>query len=108
MPDKHLSPDTQIIIDAVRESKEDTHKQISAMRDAQRSLKEEVQSLAKGFPDSDPESHRRYHESVIEWRELRNRMVKDALIHASKLGFFAGLAWVAYAIWVTIKMEVTK
>lgn len=108
MPDKHLSPDTQLIINAVRESKEDTHKQISAMRDAQRSLKDEVQNLAKGFPDGDPDSHRRYHESVIEWRELRNKMVRESLAHAAKLGFFAGMAWVAYAVWIALKMEITR
>lgn len=108
MPDKHLSPDTQLIINAVRESREDTNKQISAMRDAQRSLKDEVQNLARGFPDGDPDSHRRYHETVIEWRELRNRIVRDALAKAGTVGFFAGAGWVLYALWTAIKMEVMR
>lgn len=108
MPDKHLSPDTQLIINAVRESREDANKQISAMRDAQRSLKDDVQNLARGFPDGDPDAHRRYHESVIEWRETRNMMVKAALMHAAKVGGIAGTGWVLYALWTALKMEITR
>lgn len=108
MQDQHLSAEARAIIAVVRESKEDTHKQIASVRDAQRSLKEEVQRIAKGFPDEDPDSHRRYHESVIEWRELRNKMVRDALTHAAKVGGIGAACWVAYALWTVFKMEVTR
>jgi len=108
MQDQHLSAEARAIIAVVRESKEDTHKQIASVRDAQRSLKEEVQRIAKGFPDEDPDSHRRYHETVIEWRELRNKMVREALVNAAKVGGVAGLGWVVYALWTAAKMEMMK
>ena len=108
MNDQHLSPDTRAIIAVVRESKEDMHKQVASIRDTQRELKDEVKKLSKGFPDEDPESHRRYHESVIEWRELRNKMVREALIKAAQVGGLGGIGWIAYALWSAFKMEIMK
>lgn len=64
--------------------------------------------ILRAFPGADTEGHRRYHESVIEWRELRNKIVRECLVNVSKVGFVAGLGWLAYAIWMAFKMEVTK
>lgn len=99
MPD--LSPDTKAIIAAVRETKGDVDRKMNEVID-------EVKELRRGFPDGDPESHRRYHESIIEWRETRNRMVKEALLHAAKVGGLAGACWVLYALWVALKMELMR
>lgn len=71
-------------------------------------LEEKVDRILGGFPGEDPDAHRRYHESIIEWRELRNRMVRETLIHVTKVGAWAGLGWLLYAIWTVIKMEVKK
>ena len=68
----------------------------------------DVAALRDGFPGGDPESHRRYHESIIEWRELRNRMVKEALIKAAQAGSIGALGWIAYAVWTAFKMEIMK
>lgn len=68
----------------------------------------EIKKLKAAFPGDDPEGHRRYHESVIEWRELRNRMIREALLQAGKVGGLGALGWIAYAVWIAIKMEVTK
>ena len=103
-----LTPDTIAIIQAVRETKGDMERQIAVLITEQRKLQSEVQTLRKGFPDGDPESHRRYHETIIEWRELRNRLVRDALVHAAKIGGVGALGWVAYAVWVSFKMGITK
>lgn len=108
MQDQHLSADTRAILAALRERDDKQRQQIGTIRDAQRTLQQEVANIARGFPDGDPDSHRRYHESVIEWRELRNKMVRDALTHAAKVGGIGAACWVAYAVWTAFKMEVLK
>lgn len=114
-----LSPDARAIVQALyaferrARDREDakhaeTAKQIDRINDTQRDLQSAVKEIASGFPGGDPDAHRRYHETIIEWRELRNRMVKDALIHAAKVGGVGGACWVAYALWTAFKMEITK
>jgi hypothetical protein len=66
-----------------------------------------IARLLSGFPADDVEGHRRYHQSVIEWRELRNKLVRDCLVNAAKATSLTALGWLAYAIWqafvVTVK-----
>lgn len=66
------------------------------------------QQLINAFPAGDTDGHRRYHETVIEWRELRNKIVRECLIHAAKIGGLAGLGWILYAIWTALKLELGK
>lgn len=103
-----LSQDTRAIIQALRETKGDVERQIAVMITEQRKIQADVAALRDGFPDGDPDSHRRYHESIIEWRELRNRMVREALVKAAQAGAVGGLGWVAYAVWTAAKMEIMK
>ena len=79
--------------------------QLSKQVSNQQSLVERVLS---GFPAADVEGHRRYHESVIEWRELRNKMVREAMIKASQAGTLAALGWLGLAIWRALKISVTQ
>lgn len=108
MQDQHLSADTRAILAVLREQDGKQQQQIGTIRDAQRALQQQVADISRGFPDGDPDSHRRYHESVIEWRELRNKMVRDALTHAAKVGGIGAACWVAYAVWTAFKMEVLR
>lgn len=64
--------------------------------------------LRSGFPAEDIDGHRRYHESVIEWRELRNKMVREALVNVAKAGTLAGIGWLVLAVWQAFKVTVTK
>ena len=64
--------------------------------------------ILEAFPADDIEGHRRYHESVIEWRELRNKMVREAMIKCSSAGALAGMGWLLYALWQMFKMEVHR
>ncbi|MER1940657.1 hypothetical protein ABS755_08105 [Castellaniella sp. FW104-16D08] len=96
-----LSDDAVAIIQAVRETTADLEAKLAGMQARQ-------EQLFAGFPDGDPESHRRYHESIIEWRELRNQMVRASLIQAAKVGGIGAFGWVAYALWQAFKMEITK
>lgn len=89
------------IIKAIQESERRTTAKLEA-------IKLELDLIRDGFPGGDTERHRRYHESVIEWRETRTRMVREALVHAGKLGFWAACAWIAYAVWIAVKMELMK
>lgn len=67
-----------------------------------------TEQVLNAFPSGDTDGHRRYHESVIEWRELRNKVVKEALIHAAKAGSLAAFGWIAYAIWQSLKITVKQ
>lgn len=103
-----LSPDTKAIIAALRETKDDTNRQIGLILEAQRKLQTEVSGIAKGFPDGDPDSHRRYHESVMEWSELRNKMIREALVKAAQVGGVGAIGWILYALYMAAKMEILK
>jgi hypothetical protein len=88
---------------------------LTEMRDNQRTLIEEVAQLEtttaklmSGFPADDVDGHRRYHESVIEWRELRNKMVREALVNVAKAGTLGALGWLALAIWKAFQISVTR
>ena len=100
-----LSEDAIAIIAAVQEATRDSTRAIEQRMDV---FQEKQAQLFAGFPGSDPEAHRRYHEAVMEWRELRNKMVREALIHAAKVGGLGAACWVAYALWTVFKMEVTR
>jgi C4-dicarboxylate-specific signal transduction histidine kinase len=67
-----------------------------------------ITRLLAGFPADDVDGHRRYHESVIEWRELRNKMVREALLKLAQAGTLAAFGWLALAIWQAFKTTVTK
>lgn len=64
--------------------------------------------LMTAFPASDVDGHRRYHESVIEWRELRNKLVRESLIKAAQATTLGGLGWVALAIWKSFLITVKQ
>lgn len=71
-------------------------------------LEASTNRLLSGFPADDVDGHRRYHESVIEWRELRNKMVREAMIKAAQAGTLAALGWLALAVWRAFQISVTR
>jgi hypothetical protein len=95
---------------------------LTEMRDAQRRMivvvegvkardeqdRATIEKLLSGFPAGDFDGHRRYHESVIEWRELRNRLVREALIKVTQAGALAAFGWLALAIWQSFKLTVKQ
>lgn len=64
--------------------------------------------LMTAFPAADVDGHRRYHEAVIEWRELRNKMVREALTKMVGASVLAALGWLGLAFWQAFKVTVTK
>ena len=70
--------------------------------------REHSELIMKGFAGADLEGHRRYHETAIEWRELRNKIVRESLINAAKAGFFGAIIWVFWALFNALKFEFFK
>lgn len=78
------------------------------MRDSQRQTVNEMKRFNNAFPGGDADAHRRYHESVIEWRELRNKLVRAALEKAFSAGALGATAWILYGLWQAFRMELKK
>lgn len=85
------------------------------MRDNQRDMADKLDAmqastdkLMTGFPAQDVDGHRRYHESVIEWRELRNKLVREALQKMVGTGALAAAGWLLLAIWQSLKITVKQ
>lgn len=72
----------------------------------QAEMEARLEGVLGAFPSSDLDGHRRYHEAVIEWQELRNKMLREALIKAGSAGLLAGLGWLLWAAWQLLKLEV--
>jgi hypothetical protein len=71
-------------------------------------LERRMDTVEKAFPGNDPESHRRYHEMMIE--EARDR---KALTKAIKEKTIAGLVWsglfvLGIAIWQYLVAQVRR
>lgn len=95
---------------------------LTELRDNQVSMRGDVEQITKkvavlqqssdlilsGFPANDVDGHRRYHQAVIEWRELRNNMARQALEKVIGAGILGACGWLLLAIWQSFKITVTK
>lgn len=81
---------------------------LTAIRDELAENTRKTDQLLRAFPAGDTDGHRRYHESVIEWRELRNRMVKEGLIKVAQAGMLGGAGILLALIWRAFKISVTQ
>ncbi len=105
----------QLILELLQEVRNDIRKLADRaqhfdddlMRHSTESNARHIQILS-AFPNKDTDGHRRYHETVIEWRELRNKIVRECLINAAKAGSLIAAGWLLYAIFVAFKMEITR
>lgn len=85
--------------------------EISILLRVERALADNTAKTEKillAFPGGDCEGHRRYHENVIEWQELRNKLIREALIKVSQAGALVGAGWIALALWQAFKLTVVK
>lgn len=64
--------------------------------------------LMNAFPAADVDGHRRYHESVIEWRELRNKVVRECLVKAAQATTLYAFGWIALALWKSFLLTVKQ
>lgn len=72
-------PDHADIIRAVQQS--EAHMAVKLAE-----IKHELDDIKEGFPGGDPDSHRRYHESLIEWRETRTKFMRDTTAQIVRAG----------------------
>lgn len=97
-----------MILKEIRDEQKATDTSIDDVKKDVAETLAKINALVLAFPGGDMEGHRRYHESVIEWRELRNKMIRAALEKVAGAGALAGCAWIAYALWQALKMEFKK
>lgn len=69
---------------------------------------ERVDDLARGFPDSDPDGHRRAHEALIRKAEARAKFYEDLRGELAKKGLWALLVLLGIALWQYVKVRVTQ
>lgn len=78
---------------------------LTEIRDGQRTLVSKVDAMSAAFPGGDTDGHRRYHEAVIERIELRNKLIREALIKVAQAGAVAGAGWLLLAAWEAFKLN---
>lgn len=96
-----MSPDHLAMLTEIRDGLAATRAELAANT-------RKTEQLINAFPAGDTDGHRRYHEAVIEWREVRNKMVKEALIKAAAATTLGALGWIAVAIWKSFLMTVKQ
>lgn len=79
---------------------------LTELRDGQRALMVKVDAMSAAFPGGDTDGHRRYHEAVIERIELRNKLLREALLKLAQAGAVAGMGWLLLAIWQAFKIGI--
>lgn len=87
---------------------EDDRKLLLMIREELRVNTAKTEKILSAFPGGDTEGHCRYHMVVIERQELRNKMVREALVKMAGAGAVAGIGWLLWAVWLAIKTEVSK
>lgn len=96
------------LLTEMRDSQLDMRADLEQMTQKMGGLQAASERLLSGFPADDVDGHRRYHESVIEWRELRNKLVREALAKMLGAGMLAGCGWLLVAVWDALKISVTR
>jgi C4-dicarboxylate-specific signal transduction histidine kinase len=71
-------------------------------------LIEQVDRLAKGFPEDDPDGHRRMHEALIEKAKARTELYRDLQKKLLERGVLAVLGAIAVAIWFYVKSRLNS
>lgn len=96
------------LLTEMRDNQLDMRADFEQMSKKMGDLQASNERLLSGFPADDVDGHRRYHESVIEWRELRNKMVRDLLLKAAQATFMGALGFLALAAWKSFQISVMR
>lgn len=101
----------QPLVQFLNEIRNNQHDMMACFEQLSKQVSDQQALIARvlsGFPAADVEGHRRYHESVIEWRELRNKLVRDLLTKAAQATFMGALGFLALAAWKAFQISVTR
>lgn len=84
--------------------------------DGQRDTREEMRNMRtcmmdvinRAFPGGDYEGHGRYHQTEIEFRQTRRRVIENLISRSVEAGWFAGVGFILWAVFLLIKDHITK
>lgn len=108
MSDETISSDTRLLIKILSRNKTESNRKLTLVLAEQRLMRQKIEALEGAFPGSDLEGHRRFHENVIEWYELRNRIVREVLVNTAKVGTIGTLGWLGWLVWQWLRVTVTR
>ncbi len=83
-------------LDDLNEAVRDTANELRAHADGETAR---IAAIAAGFPDGDPDGHRRYHEAEIKRIERRADFWQKMRLELAKWGLIGFLGWAAVALW---------
>lgn len=66
---------------------------------------ERIDDLARGFPDGDPEGHRRAHEALIRKAEARARLYEKLLEELASKGLWAFIVALGAIVWFFVSSK---
>lgn len=98
-------------IDSLRDEIGQRHTEnTSSIEVIQQELKiaiDRIDDIAKGFPDNDPDGHRRAHEALIKRDEERARLYSALREELVKKGLWAFIVAVLAGLWILLKTKLS-
>jgi hypothetical protein len=96
------------IVSDLRDGQLDLQASMDELKTENAESKVALARLLTGFPADDVDGHRRYHQSVIERRELVNKMLRETLVNIAKTGTLGALGLLLAAAWKYLQISVAK
>lgn len=96
------------LLTEMRDNQLDMRADFEQMAQKMGDLQAANERLLSGFPADDVEGHRRYHQSVIERRELVNKMLRETLVAIAKTSTLGALGLLLAAAWKYFLISVSK
>lgn len=90
---------TQQMIHKIYERTERTDERVSNLVVSFSSYAAKQEDAISGFPDNDPDGHRRAHEAMIALAQRRARFYDMALSEATRWGMLGVLGFLAASVW---------
>jgi hypothetical protein len=98
----------QQLIHKIYESTNSTEQRVTNLMISFSSYSAKQDLIANGFPNSDPEGHRKAHELFIKHAEAKAVFWGKMRDEAAKYGILGVLGFILMAVWIAIKNEVHK
>jgi hypothetical protein len=79
--------------------------ELAALREELAENTRKTDLILKGFPQGDPDGHRRYHEEVMQQMAERRKLRQELLTHLLKASSWPALVGVCYVLWRYFKTQ---
>lgn len=80
--------------------------QVAAMRDELADNTRKTDQILKGFPQGDPDGHRRYHEEVIQKMADNRKLRQELVMHLAKTSSWLAFVGVLTAVYHHFKSQI--